>query len=64
MQCKIVHSKLKSFHMIIFHVFSGVSLVESWLCTQEKSGIKLAFVSVSHVTRLSNPKEQPFCFIK
>ena len=38
-----VHSKLKSFSMIILNVFSGVSLVESFV-HKEKFGIKLALV--------------------
>ena len=47
---QIVNSKLKYFNMIILDVFSDFSSVESEFCTEEKFGIKLAFVSISYVT--------------
>ena len=47
-----MHSKLKYFNMIIFYVFSGFSLVESEFCIEEKFGVKLSLVSISHVTLL------------
>ena len=34
--------------MIIFYVFSGFGSVESEFCIEEKFGIKLALVSISH----------------
>ena len=46
---QIVNSKLKYFNMIILDVFSDFSLVESEFCIEEKFGIKLALVSISHV---------------
>ena len=54
---------LKYFNTIFFNVFSGFSSVESEFCKEDKFGIKLALVSISHVTLLLNQKEQPFCFI-
>ena len=36
--------------MIILDVISDFSSVESEFCTEEKFGIKLAFVSISYVT--------------
>ena len=60
---QIMNSKLKYLNMInILDVFSGFSSVESEFCIEEKFGIKLALVSISHVTH--NPKEQSFSFIK
>ena len=50
--------------MIILDVFSDFSSVESEFCIEEKFGLKLALVSISNVTLLLNPKEQPFCFIE
>ena len=38
--------------MIILDMFSGFSSVESEFCMEEKFGIKLALVSISHVTLL------------
>ena len=49
---QLVNSKLKYFNMIILDVFSDFSSVESEFCTEEKFGIKLAFVSISYVTLL------------
>ena len=49
---QIVNSKLKCFNMIILYVFSGFNSVESEFCIEEKFGIKLALVSISHVTLL------------
>ena len=48
----IVTSKLKYFKMIILDVFSFFSSVEYEFCIEEKFGIKLALVSISHVTIL------------
>ena len=59
-----MYSKLKYFNMIILDVFSGFCSVESEFCIEEKFGIKLTLVLISHVTLLLNRKEQPFCFIK
>ena len=56
---QIVNSKLKYFNMIILDVFSGFSSVES----EEKFGIKLAFVSISHVTSIK-PKRAAILFYK
>ena len=49
---QIVNFKLKYFNMIILDVFSDCSSVESEFCIEEKFGIKLALVSISHVTLL------------
>ena len=49
---KIVNSKLKYFNMIILDVCSVFSSVESEFCIEEKFDIKLALVSISHVTLL------------
>ena len=49
---QIVKSKLKYFKMIILDVFSDFSSIESEFCIEEKFGIKLALVSISHVTFL------------
>ena len=49
---QIVKSKLKYFKMIILDVFSDFSSVESEFCIEEKFGIKLALVSISHVALL------------
>ena len=49
---QIVNSKLKYFNMIILGVFSDFSSVESEFCIEEKFGIKLDFVSISHVTSM------------
>ena len=53
------NSKLKYLNKIILDEFnfSGFSSVEY------EFGIKLALVSISHVTLLYNQKEQLFCFI-
>ena len=47
-----MNSKLMYFNMIILDVFSGFSSVESEFCIEEEFGIKLALVSISHVTLL------------
>ena len=47
-----VNSKLKPFYMIILEVFSDFGSVESYFCTEEKFCIKVALVSISHVTLL------------
>ena len=46
-----MNSKLKCFNMTILDVFYVVvfSSVESEFCIEEKFGIKLALVSISHV---------------
>ena len=49
---QIVNSKLKYFNMIILDMFSDIRSVESEFCIEEKFGIQLAFVSISHVTLL------------
>ena len=49
---QIVNSKLKYFNMIIFDVFSGFSSVEFDFSIEEKFCIKLALVSIFHVTLL------------
>ena len=49
---QIVNSKLKSFNMIMYDLFSGFSSVESKFCTEEEFGIKVALVSIFHVTLL------------
>ena len=49
---QIVNSKLKYFYMIILDVFSGFSSVEPEFCIVEKFGVKLALVSIPHVTLL------------
>ena len=48
-----MHLKLKSFNMTFLNVFSGVGSVEPYFLY----GIKLALVSVSRITRLSNLKK-------
>ena len=60
---QIVNSKLKYFNMIILDVFSGFSSVESEFCIEEKFGIKLDFVSISHVTSIK-PKRAAILFYK
>ena len=57
---QIVNSKLKYFNMIILDVFSGFSSVESEFCIEEKFGIKLALVSISHVTLLLTQKSSHY----
>ena len=49
---QIVNPKLRYFNMIILDVFSGFSSVESEFCIEEKFGIKLAIVPISHLTLL------------
>ena len=50
---QIVNSILNYVNMInILDVYSGFSSVESDFCIEEKFGIKLALVSISHVTLL------------
>ena len=61
---QMVNSELKYFNMIILDVFSDFSSVKSEFCIEEKFGLKMALVSISNVTLLKNPKEQPFCFIE
>ena len=47
-----MNSKLMYFNMLILDVFFGFSSVESEFCIEEEFGIKLALVSISHVTLL------------
>ena len=52
-KCKFqtkVKKQNKFFNMIILDVFSGFGSVESYFCTEEKFCIKLAHISISHVT--------------
>ena len=49
---QIVNPKLRYLNMIILDVFSGFSSVESEFCIETKFGIKMALVSISHVTPL------------
>ena len=49
---QIVNSKLKYFNMIILDVFSGFCSVRYEFCIEEKFGINMALVSISHVTLL------------
>ena len=50
--------------MIILDAFSDFSSVESEFCTEEKFGIKLAFVSISYVTLLLKPIRAAILFYK
>ena len=61
---QIVNSKLKYFNMIILDVFSGFSSVKSDFGIEEKFGIKLALVSISHVTLLLKHKRAAILFYK
>ena len=53
----IVNGELKKMQTQVFlhdnfNVLSGLSSVESEFCKEEKFGIKLALVSISHLTLL------------